>query len=59
MQRKLTIILFVCCVVLVRAASIPIAILSPDFGASYRSYWSLNGTSSIVSNKLQLTDDEV
>jgi len=57
MQRKLTIILFVCCVVLVRAASIPIAILSPDFGASYRSYWSLNGTSSIVSNKLQLTDD--
>jgi len=57
MQRLLTILLFVCCVVLVRAASIPIAILSPDFSASYRPYWSLNGTSSIVNNKLQLTDD--
>ncbi|MBP1639139.1 MAG: rhs family protein [Bacteroidetes bacterium] len=57
MQRQLTIILFVCCVVLVRAASIPIAILSPDFGASYRPYWSLNGASTIVNDKLQLTDD--
>lgn len=41
------------------AASIPIAIYSPDFSAAYVGNWQLNGNSTVVNNAMQLTPDQL
>ncbi len=45
------------CAASISAANIPISIYSPDFSSSYIDNWTLNGNSTVIDNRMRLTDD--